>query len=123
MKISDSGLVMDKELPYIAASTDLKCDCKCCGAGLVVIKCSFIGGEIPSADNLGQLQNTITSDNKNTTVLQTNEPYDCQWPLPQGFVSHELTAYLPVFKLFLTQWIMAYYKKDLNQITLNHTTL
>ena len=75
MKISDSGLVIYEELPYIAASLDLEVKCKCCGAGLVEIKCPLIRGEILSADNLGYLQNTITSDNKNTTVLKTNEPY------------------------------------------------
>ena len=44
--------------------------------------------------------------------------------LLQGLVSHELTAYLSsVFNLFLTQWIMSYHQKDVNQITLNHTTI
>ena len=38
------------------------------------IKCPLIRGEILSADNLGYLQNLMTSDNKNTTVLKTNEP-------------------------------------------------
>ena len=39
--------------------------------------------EIPSGDNLGYLQNTMTSDNKNTTVLKTNEPcyFQVQWQL------------------------------------------
>ena len=52
-----------------------------------------------------------------------------QWgsqKLLQGLVSHEPTAYLSVYDLFLTQWIMAilsYYWKDVNQTTLNHTTL
>ena len=71
----NSGLVIYKELPYIAASPDLEVECKCCGAGLVEIKCPLTGGEIPSADNLGYLQNTMNSDNKNITVLKTNEPY------------------------------------------------
>ena len=75
MKISDTGLVIYEELPYIAASPDLEVECKCCGAGLVEIKCPLIRGEILSADNLGYLQNLMTSDNKNTTVLKTNEPY------------------------------------------------
>ena len=74
LKISDTGLVIYEELPYIAASPDLEVECKCCGAGLVEIKCPLIRGEILSADNLGYLQNLMTSDNKNTTVLKTNEP-------------------------------------------------
>ena len=49
-----------------------------------------------------------------------------QWgsqKLLQLLLSHEFTTYLSVFNLFLTQWIMAYYQKIVNQITLNHTTL
>ena len=61
MKIPDSGLVIYEELPYIAASPDLEVESICCGAGLVEIKWPLIWGEIPSADNLGYLQNTITS--------------------------------------------------------------
>ena len=45
-------------------------------------KCPLIRGEILSADNLGYLQNTMTSDNKNTTVLKTNEPYYFQVQRP-----------------------------------------
>ena len=39
----------------------------------------MIRGEIPSEDNLGYLQNRKTSDNKNTTVLKTNELYYFQF--------------------------------------------
>ena len=49
-----------------------------------------------------------------------------QWEsqkLLQGLVSHELTAYLSVFDLFLTNVLWPYFQKDVNQITLNHTTL
>ena len=55
MKITDTGLVISEELPYIAASPDLKVECKCCGAALMEIKCPLIRGGIPSADNLGYL--------------------------------------------------------------------
>ena len=41
--------------------------------------------------------------------------------LLQGLVSHELTTYLSVFDLFLTQW--SYYQMDVNQITLKYKTL
>ena len=51
----DTGLVIHEGLPYLAASPDLEVKCKCCGAGLVEIKCPLIRGEIPSADNLGYL--------------------------------------------------------------------
>ena len=49
-----------------------------------------------------------------------------QWgsqKLLQGLVSHELTAYLSVFYLFLTQWIIVILPKGLNQVILNKTTL
>ena len=75
LKISDAGLVIYEELPYTATSPDLKVECKCFGEGLVEIKCLLIRGEIPSAYNLSYLQNAITSDNKNTTALKTNEAY------------------------------------------------
>ena len=35
LKITDSGLIIYEELPYIAASPDLEVECKCCGAGLI----------------------------------------------------------------------------------------
>ena len=44
--------------------------------------------------------------------------------LPQGLVSHEMTAYLSV--MFLTSFsfkkLWPYYQRDVNQVTLNHTT-
>ena len=72
---SDSGLIICEELPCIAASPNIEVEYNCCGSGLVKIKYHLIRGKIPSADNLGYLRNTITSGNKNTTVLKTNEPY------------------------------------------------
>ena len=57
-----------------------------------------------------------------------------QWgsqKLIQGLVSHELTAHLSVFNLFLTQWIMAILSKEckpdnfelLNSLTLSFTNI
>ena len=62
LKISDSGLVIYEESPYIAASPNLEVECKCCGAGLVETKCPLVRSEISLADNLSYLQNTMTSD-------------------------------------------------------------
>ena len=53
LKISDFGLLIYEELPYIAASPDLELECICCGARLAEIKGPLISGEVPSADNLG----------------------------------------------------------------------
>ena len=69
LKISDSGFVIYEELSCIAVSPDLKVECKCCDADLVEIICPLIRGGIPSADNLGFLQNMITSDNQVTRNL------------------------------------------------------
>ena len=66
LKMSDSGFVIYEELSCIAVSPDLKVECKCCDADLVEIICPLIRGGIPSADNLGFLQNMITSDNQVT---------------------------------------------------------
>ena len=73
LKISDSGLIIYEELPFIAATPYLEVEYKRCGVGLVEIKFPLDKDEIPSADNLGYLQNSIISDSKSTTVLKTNE--------------------------------------------------
>ena len=99
MKISDTGLVISEELPYIAASPDLKVECKCCGAALMEIKCPLIRGGIPSADNLGYLQNLMTSDNKNTTVLKTNEPYYFQVQRQLGVTGRKCCDFLSIQQL------------------------
>ena len=39
--------------------------------------------------------------------------------LLQGFVSHELTAYLSIFNLFKLNELWPYYQKQVNQIILN----
>ena len=53
-------------------------------------------------------------------IWQMSSHWETQ-KLLQGFMCHECTDYFPVFNLFLTQWIN-HYQKDVNQITLNHTT-
>ena len=49
-----------------------------------------------------------------------------QWEsekLLQGLVSDELTAYLPVFDVFLTQWIMAILPKECKPFDHSHFTI
>ena len=41
----------------------------------------------------------------------------------QGFVSHELSAYLSIFNLIKLNELWPYYQKHVNQIILNRTTL
>ena len=43
--------------------------------------------------------------------------------LLQGLVSHELTAYLSIFKLSYLNELWSYYQKNENQIISNHITL
>ena len=46
--------------------------------------------------------------------VMTDEFSVSQWGLQklfQGLVSHELTVYLSIFNLFLTQWIMVMFSK------------
>lgn len=40
-KISECGLFVQKETPYLAASPDAVVACSCCGEGLLEIKCPF----------------------------------------------------------------------------------
>ena len=57
MLFNDSGLLIMKGKPYIAASTDLDIECHCCGKGHVEIKCPYtIRNENPSEDNLKYLE-------------------------------------------------------------------
>lgn len=68
-KSNDSGLVIYKEKPFIAASPDQLVECQCCGAGLVEIKCPYrIRSEIPSAANLDYLHDVIKHDGKITSL-------------------------------------------------------
>ena len=49
-----------------------------------------------------------------------------QWrsqKLLQGLVSRELTVYFSIFNLFWLNELLPYYRKDLNQMALNHVTV
>ena len=51
-KVRDSGLVIHKKLPYLAASPDLVIECNCCGSGLCEIKCPYsCKDQVPLPDN------------------------------------------------------------------------
>ena len=56
LKSSDSGTIIDKNYPFLSASPDLIIDCKCCGKGLVEIKCPYTIRDVaPTAENLEQI--------------------------------------------------------------------
>ena len=67
----DSGLVVHKDYPYIAASPDLVVSCTCCGDGLCEIKCPFTcRDQVPSPDNWDHL-----ADVDSSVQLKTNSQY------------------------------------------------
>ena len=58
---------------------------------------------------------SVGVDISDVHVYHLLQQMSSQWgssKLQQGFVSDELTAYLSVFDLFLTQWIMTRLSKE-----------
>ena len=56
---TDVGTVIYKKVPYISASPDLKIECRCCGTGLVEIKCPYTIRDVkPTKTNQTQLSIT-----------------------------------------------------------------
>ena len=56
LNVSESGLVLMEENPFMEASPDSNVDCSCCGSGLLEVKCpSSIKREKPSHENLSFL--------------------------------------------------------------------
>ena len=41
LMVADSGLVINPQWPFIAATPDGIIDCKCCGKGVLEIKCPY----------------------------------------------------------------------------------
>ena len=55
-QVDETGLHVNKEKPFIAASPDLIVSCKCCGKGVCEIKCPLsCKSEQPNADNYSHL--------------------------------------------------------------------
>ena len=70
--VSESGLVLMEENPYIGALPDLNVDCFCYGSGLLEVKCpSSITPEKPSLENISFL--TLGENDKVT--LKQNYPF------------------------------------------------
>ena len=54
--MSECGLVLMEESPFIGASSDSNLDCSCCWGGLLEVKCpSSIKRKKPSHENLSYL--------------------------------------------------------------------
>jgi hypothetical protein len=63
---SETGIFVYKEFPYLAASPDGVTECKCCGRGLLEIKCPF------------SCQNEISqvAMSKNSSCISVNDKYE-----------------------------------------------
>lgn len=71
-KCEDSGLVVHKDKPFVAASPDLLVQCKCCGDGLCEIKCpESIKDQKPSTANVPYL---VEAEDKQVS-LKKKHPY------------------------------------------------
>ena len=69
LNVSESGLVLMEENPFIGASPDSNVDCFCCGSGLLELKCSSsIKREKPSNENLSFL---TLGENDKVTLSKT----------------------------------------------------
>ena len=72
---NESGLVIDKENPFLAASPDLEITCQCCGDGLLEIKCpASIKQQQPTSENYKYLGEVTTTEG-NTDFLKQNNAY------------------------------------------------
>ena len=70
--LTDTGLILLKEHPYIGASPDGLISCLCCGRGVLEIKCPYsIIDQEPSATNLVYLAESETK----LTYLKTKTNY------------------------------------------------
>ena len=70
--MSESGLVLVEENPFIGPLPDSNIDCSCCGSGLLEKKCpSSIKREKPSHENLSFL----TPGENDKVTLKQNHPY------------------------------------------------
>ena len=69
---TDSGLVVDQNVPFVAASPDLCVECSCHGKGLCEIKCPHsICDSVPSDTNLSYL----VKQNDKITLKTSSEYY------------------------------------------------
>ena len=69
LNVSESGLVLMVENPFIGASPDSNVDCFCCGSGLLELKCSSsIKREKSSHENLSFL---TLGENDKVTLSKT----------------------------------------------------
>lgn len=71
----DTGLFVSKTYPYLAASPDGKVTCKCCGVGLVEIKCTFTHRHKSISDIANEENYHITFENNNMRLKRNTSWY------------------------------------------------
>jgi hypothetical protein len=82
VKVRDSGLVLDKDRPYVGSSPDVLVSC-CCGEGLCEIKCPYSAiDQVPCAGTPGYL----VADDHGKTVLNKSHKYYAQIQEQMGVV-------------------------------------
>ena len=81
--LSESGLVLMEENPFIGLLPDSNIDCSCCGSGPLEVKCpSSIKHEKPSHKNLSFLtlgENGKITLKQNHPFLSSKQTNVCHW--------------------------------------------
>ena len=68
-QFQESGMIINKELPYLSASPDMEGACKCCGDFVVEIKCPYsICETTPTAKNLNYLDEVNSPDKASSSL-------------------------------------------------------
>lgn len=72
LEVSKAGFFIDVERPYIGASPDRILDCKCCGRGVLEVKCPFCHkAELPEEED----KNFCMTKESGQWTLRRQHPY------------------------------------------------
>ena len=89
-KIGDSGLSIDEQIPYLGASPDGQVACKCCGNGLIEIKCTHSHRDLtPEEICLQNKTYFIYLDGNNNVRLKKNSSWFYQIQMQLGICKRE----------------------------------
>ncbi len=79
--VTDRGLVIDPNYPYLGASPDGYVKCVCCGPGVIEIKCPYLCRDRPFLDATDDGRFFLGKDSEGQFYLQHNHAYYYQIPL------------------------------------------
>ncbi|PIK42711.1 hypothetical protein BSL78_20435 [Apostichopus japonicus] len=89
--VTECGLFVHPQFIYLAATPDGIVKCKCCGTGLLEIKCPLsISDQIPSSDCVAYLED----DDKGNTVLKRSHGYYFQVQMQLGVTKTQWCDFL-----------------------------